>query len=223
MLSKPFLNYIVYENGDVFSNYRNKFLKHVIVGGYHQVKLYLGNGEDKWFKVHRLVGMLFLPLPDNYENLQINHKDGNKDNNHYSNLEWCTSYENNKHARETGLNDIKTSNSVRWQNPAFREKTSNKISATRKNQGLSAGSKNPRFKYQIKDSKGNILTRQELFKKVGCYKNMSSIDACLHKAGQGEVVPVFEKLGIHITNVKLEGQSTIESIRKEKPLTDRSE
>lgn len=219
MLSKPFLNYIVYENGDVFSNSRNRFLKHAIVNGYHQVKLYFEDGKHKWFKIHRLVGMLFLPLPSDYENLQINHKDGNKDNNHYSNLEWRTPYENNKHARETGLNDIKTSNSLRWQGADFRKKTSSKISATRKKQGT----KNPKFKYRIEDSEGRLLTRQELFKRVGHYKNLSSIDVCLRKASQGEVIPAFKKLGIRVTNIKLEGQSTIESAREEKPSAEKSE
>lgn len=56
---------------------------------------------SKTLKPHRLVGLLFV---DNVENKpEINHKDGNKLNNKYDNLEWCTSSENKKHAMKTGL------------------------------------------------------------------------------------------------------------------------
>ena len=52
-------------------------------------------------RVHRLVAQHFLPNPDNMK--EVNHKDGNKDNNHVSNLEWCTRSHNVKHSFDTGL------------------------------------------------------------------------------------------------------------------------
>ena len=52
-------------------------------------------------RVHRLVAQYFLPNPDNMK--EVNHKDGNKDNNHVSNLEWCTRSHNVKHSFDTGL------------------------------------------------------------------------------------------------------------------------
>ena len=66
--------------------------------GYMRVNL---AGKDQ--KVHRLVALHFLinPKPNDYS--LINHKDGDKSNNHESNLEWCNNSMNIKHAVDTGL------------------------------------------------------------------------------------------------------------------------
>lgn len=54
--------------------------------------------------VHRLVAEAFIPNPNNLP--QINHIDGNKDNNHVSNLEWCDNGYNQRHAINNGLKSI---------------------------------------------------------------------------------------------------------------------
>lgn len=72
--------------------------------GYIRTKL-CKKGIEFYFMVHRLVGFAFVPNP--HSNPQINHKDGNKSNNYYKNLEWVTAKENIKHALETGLIKIK--------------------------------------------------------------------------------------------------------------------
>ena len=71
--------------------------------GYLTVSL-CKNGKKKSFRVNRLVAIAFIDNPDNKP--QVNHKDGNKENNTVDNLEWCTCSENQIHAFKTGLNKV---------------------------------------------------------------------------------------------------------------------
>lgn len=59
------------------------------------------NNKGTTHYVHRLVCNAFY-LKDPLRT-EVNHKDGNRLNNHYLNLEWCTSQENKIHAVNTGL------------------------------------------------------------------------------------------------------------------------
>ena len=68
---------------------------------YKQVVLCVGNKRQS-FSIHRLVATHFVPGD---KSLTVNHKDGNKNNNCASNLEWSTSSEQQLHAIETGLRD----------------------------------------------------------------------------------------------------------------------
>lgn len=68
--------------------------------GYMQVAL-SKNKKTKLYLVHRLVALTFFPI-DNIS-LQVNHIDGNKQNNNVENLEWCTRSENIVHAYKIGL------------------------------------------------------------------------------------------------------------------------
>lgn len=86
--------YFVSNDGRVFSSRNNekKELKQFAdKDGYMIVQL-SKQGKRKTMRVHRLVANAFIENPNNLP--IVNHKDENKSNNHYENLEWC-SYRNN--------------------------------------------------------------------------------------------------------------------------------
>lgn len=87
-------------NGN-FRIIKEKIMKpQVTFNGYHAVVLNNGN-RHKMVKIHTLVALHFI---DNKFNLkEINHIDGNKLNNHFSNIEWCSRSQNVKHSYDKGL------------------------------------------------------------------------------------------------------------------------
>lgn len=92
-----FEGYYISTWGRVYSEKVNGFLKPFTTGkGYLKVDLHK-NGKRTHKKVHRLVAEAFIPNP--LGKPQVNHIDGNKKNNSYTNLEWCTNQENQLHAQ----------------------------------------------------------------------------------------------------------------------------
>ena len=83
--------------------------------GYYSVGI-----RRKTHMVHRLVAQAFIPNPENKP--FVNHIDGNKLNNHVSNLEWCTAQENNLHARQTGLHKQAVGHKINYQSDASKRK-----------------------------------------------------------------------------------------------------
>ena len=76
--------YYVSADGDVYSTFSKKLLKHYIdQDGYHRIDIYL-NHKQKHVKIHKLVYLVWVgDIPKGY---QLNHIDDNKDNNNYKNL-----------------------------------------------------------------------------------------------------------------------------------------
>jgi len=70
-------------------------------GGYFSIVLQKKGKENRYCRMHVLVAEAFIENID--KKSCVNHKDGNKQNNYFGNLEWCTSKENNAHAIESGL------------------------------------------------------------------------------------------------------------------------
>ena len=94
--------YMVTNFGRVYSVKSKKWLKlYVREHKYNCYPEFNLNGEATTY-VHRCVAKLFIPRTDTTKD-QVNHIDGNKSNNHVSNLEWVTQTENQRHAWDTGL------------------------------------------------------------------------------------------------------------------------
>ena len=96
--------YQVHREGYI-RNMRGKILKtYVINTGYQAVKLYDERGRKRAHLVHRVVALAWVRnrKPDVYD--IVNHRDGNKLNCRWTNLQWCNNSMNILHARRTGLN-----------------------------------------------------------------------------------------------------------------------
>lgn len=95
-------NYYATDDGNIYSQKSSRNLsKHLDKDGYEKVRLITEDGRHT-YSVHRLILETFNPVP-NMINLQVNHKDGNKQNNNLSNLEWVTCQENIAHACQNNL------------------------------------------------------------------------------------------------------------------------
>lgn len=98
--------FAVNENGDVFNLKTNKKAAVHRTNGYHFVNVNL-KGKTLNYYVHRLVALAFIPVPEEVSTAtpdpEVNHKNGNKDDNTVDNLEWVTAKQNIKHSIDTGL------------------------------------------------------------------------------------------------------------------------
>lgn len=116
----PYPGYFITQEGNVYSSKTKKFLKlSVNRTGYVVVRVSLSKKEKISIRIHREVAIAFIPNPKNKK--EVNHKDGNKQNNCVSNLEWVTRKENMAHAFESGC---------------FKERTDNQRKATLEQQQM---------------------------------------------------------------------------------------
>lgn len=97
-----FTIYAISSHGEVYNTKTNKYLTTTADerrGGYLSVKVYI-EGKRHRIAVHRLVALTFNVIILGEHRDHVNHKDGDKLNNYYKNLEWVTLQENNQHSTE---------------------------------------------------------------------------------------------------------------------------
>ena len=95
--------YTINDKGEIYSDNCGKMkTRNKSKTGYQIINFMKEDGTKKTFRVHRLVMMAFSPIK-NSEKMEVNHIDGDKKNNNFDNLEWCTPSENQKHAVRLGL------------------------------------------------------------------------------------------------------------------------
>ena len=101
----PFTRYEVSNQGRVRNAHTDKVLRlRTIKEGYQIVDLYY-KGQRKSCKVHKLVATAF--VEGWREGLEVNHKNGVKTDNRAENLEWVTHSQNQQHAHDVLLLEVK--------------------------------------------------------------------------------------------------------------------
>ena len=98
--------YEIYENGKIWSNYKNNFLNFKQdKDGYLEITLSGGTrNKHKTYKVHTLVALHFIGNPPKtIVDPTVNHIDNNKHNNLYTNLEWMERSKNSSIRSKKGI------------------------------------------------------------------------------------------------------------------------
>ena len=97
-------NYLIYEDGKVWSKNVKRYLSACDDGnGYLQVTL-CKDGNRKLYNIHRLVALNYIPNPDNKP--EVDHWNGKRNDNRVENLRWATYSENGQNRREQNNNKL---------------------------------------------------------------------------------------------------------------------
>ena len=144
--------YRITSDGKVFSEKTGREMIYDLrSGGGLGVKIIV-DGKRYNKLVHRLVAELFIPNPDNKQ--QIDHIDGDKHNNSVENLRWCTDEENQSYRHEQGsLNHGSKSKTVEEYRDGKLYRTHNSIISASKLISLERGCKVDTAKKRIKGAR----------------------------------------------------------------------
>lgn len=188
-MEKQLSNYIIYSDGKIYSLFTNRFLKFTKdKDGYYKVTLFF-NKVRKDLRVHRVIAECFI---DNVCNkLEVNHIDGNKDNNCVENLEWCTNTENIRHAIDNNLRFINsTKEEMILKNIISQHKRYSKMSDLEKETNGRIGSLNSAYGVNYMANKADYDKNLIAVKKrVTLYKNK---DSHMSRAGNSVIIDGVE-------------------------------
>lgn len=96
--------YACNEYGNIYSCFSDRDLAiHLSPRGYRYSIIRMDDQATQ-HRLHRLVAGMFIPEIYQFKDLQVNHIDNSRENNHVSNLEWCRQTENLQHYY-TNFND----------------------------------------------------------------------------------------------------------------------
>lgn len=98
-----FPGYWLFQNGTIWCPWQARYITVYLQKGYLTARLRGSDGKEHTVSVHRMLALAWVPNPDPETKDQVNHIDGNPQNNDLSNLEWCTNSENQRHAARLGL------------------------------------------------------------------------------------------------------------------------
>lgn len=98
-------NYLIYEDGKVYSKKTKRYLKSgIIKTGYKCVVLCNKDGKRKTYQIHRLLAEHYIPNPENKP--CVDHINRDRKDNRIINLRWVTYSEN---SQNTGIRKDNTS------------------------------------------------------------------------------------------------------------------
>jgi len=114
-----FEDYLIYDDGRLYSKKSNKFLRlNNHRDGYLQVNL-CKNNKVKTFYIHRLIALHYIHNPDPDKYKIVDHLDRNKKNNHITNLRWVN------HTINMGNKSVYKNNKLGEQYILYRERYNN--------------------------------------------------------------------------------------------------